>query len=174
MLSNNVSILNPYFAELGVSARLQPNTNFLRGNGWVLEQGFNEGASKAQLSSKFMQAFSSNDYIGYLTSKEYLYNDNAFIEKMSGVSRYLCTFRFQGKEYSIREFPNEKVLYCDNSIDETYKLRFAVNVEDMLPTYTLRMPTDMFIQSFRRYFSNGCFRFKNMECKAALICLLKY
>ena len=174
MLSNNVSLLNPYFAELGVSARLQPNTNFLRGNGWVLEQGFNEGASKAQLSSKFMQAFSNNEYIGYLTSKEYLYNDTAFIEKMSGVSRYLCTFRHQGKEYSIREFPNENVLYCDNSIDNTYKLRIAVDVEDMIPSYILRSPSDLFIQSFRRYFATGSFRFKNMECKAALICLLQY
>ncbi len=174
MLSNNVSVLNPYFAELGVSARLTSETNFLRGNGWVLEQGFNEGASKAQLESKFMQAFSKNDYIGYLTSKDYLYNDNAFIEKMSGVSRYLCTFRHQGKLYSIREFPNDKVLYVDNSIDETFKLKIAVDVEDMLPEYQLRMPNDIFIQAFRRYFNSGCFRFKNMECKASLICLLKY
>ena len=174
MLSNNVSVLNPYFAELGISARLQADTNFLRGNGWVLEQGFNIGASQAQLSSKFMQAFSSNEYIGYLTSKDYLYNDNAFVEKMCGVSNYLCTFRYKGKEYSIREYVNENVLYCDTSIDETFRIRIAVDIEDMIPSYTLRNSTDLTISIFRKYFNNGCFRFKNLECKASIIGLLKY
>lgn len=48
MLSNPVSIINPYFVELGISERLKDDTKFLRGNGFILEQGFIETASRAQ------------------------------------------------------------------------------------------------------------------------------
>jgi hypothetical protein len=40
MLSNPVSIINPYYVEMGISARLKDDTKFLRGDGFVLEQGF--------------------------------------------------------------------------------------------------------------------------------------
>ena len=40
MLSNAVTLINPYYTALGISLRLQPDTKFLRGDGWVLEQGY--------------------------------------------------------------------------------------------------------------------------------------
>lgn len=57
MLSNPVSIINPYFVELGISERLKDDTKFLRGDGFILEQGFIETASKAQKDSGFNKAF---------------------------------------------------------------------------------------------------------------------
>ena len=39
MLSNPVSIINTYYVELGISSRLTDETRFLRGDGFVLEQG---------------------------------------------------------------------------------------------------------------------------------------
>ena len=53
MLSNPVSIINPYYVELGISSRLTDETRFLRGDGFVLEQGFVESAADAQKSSGF-------------------------------------------------------------------------------------------------------------------------
>ena len=176
MLSNNVNILNPYFVELEISERLEKNTKFLRGRGFVLEQGFNENAQNAQKSSRFMQAFSNNEYANYSSSRSYLYNDTAFIEKMSGASRYICTIRFDGVEYSIREYQNEKgsCLYCDNTVDSSFKLRIAVRSSDMIPTYQFRLSNDLTVCVLRRYFNNGWFRFKNLQCKSAVINLLKY
>lgn len=174
MISNKVSILNPYYAELGIATRLTENTVFLRGNGWVLENGFNETASQAQNQSTFMKAFSSNEYMSYLKGKEYLYNDSAFIEKMTGASNYIATFRFDKKEYSIREYLNDGVLYVDKSVDKSFKIKIASSVDDMIPSFTLKTNTDMDVIVFRKYFNNGLFRFKDMECKNALINLLKY
>ncbi len=174
MLSNNVSVLNPYFCELGVSERLEPNTKFLKGNGWVLEQGFNESAMKAQKSSLFMQAFEGNSYAEYSSTSTYLYNDTAFIEKLSGTSTYICTLRFEGQEYSIREYPNEKCLYCDQSIDTTCRTKIAVEASDMIPSYNLRSNTDIVLLALRKYFNNGFFRFKNLQCKRAVLNALKY
>lgn len=68
MLSNPVSLLNPYYVSFGISDRLQENTKFLRGNGFVLEQNFNESASQAFLSSSFNQAFSGENMLPMLVS----------------------------------------------------------------------------------------------------------
>ena len=38
MLSNPVSIINPYYVEMGSSERLSSDVRFLRGHGYVLEQ----------------------------------------------------------------------------------------------------------------------------------------
>ena len=48
MLGNQVSIINPYYVELGITARLSEEVNFLRGDGFVLENGFIDSASQAQ------------------------------------------------------------------------------------------------------------------------------
>jgi hypothetical protein len=51
MLSNPVSLINPYYVELGISNRLRDDTKFLRGHGFILEQGFIDSASVAQKES---------------------------------------------------------------------------------------------------------------------------
>ena len=59
MLANQVSIINPYYVELDIATRLNENTNFLRGDGYVLENGFIETASRAQKESGVNRAFKS-------------------------------------------------------------------------------------------------------------------
>lgn len=176
MLSNNVNILNPYFVELGISERLEPNTKFLKGKGYVLEQGFNENAQDAQKNSRFMVAFSGNKYAYYSSSSSYLYSDTAFIEKVKGISKYLCTVRYDGTNYAIREYQSENgsCLFCDNSVDESFRLKIAVNASDMIPSFQMRLSNDLTINVLRKYFNNGWFKFKNQQCKAAIINLLKY
>lgn len=78
--SNTVTLLNPYFTELGISARLNKNVKFLRGVGWVLEQNLNESAAAANAESAFNRAFAaggSGEYSAYANSGEYL-NDSDF------------------------------------------------------------------------------------------------
>ena len=71
MLSNQVSLINPYYTELGISARLNSETKFLKGKGFVLEQGYIESASKAQQESGVFKAFSGNDYVAYSSQNIY-------------------------------------------------------------------------------------------------------
>ena len=48
MISNPVSIINPYYTELGITERLNKDTKYLRGHGYVLEQGYVDSAGEAQ------------------------------------------------------------------------------------------------------------------------------
>lgn len=174
MVANNVNVLNPYFVELGIADRLQPNTKYLRGTGWVLEMDYNENASKAQSSSTFMQAFSSNEYTNYSIGHKSLYSDDNFVEKLNGINRYVCTIKYKGTEYSIREYPEMGVIYCSDNIDSSFKLRIAVDTSDHNINYIMLNRYDGLIKLFRLYFEQGLFRFKTSKCKQAIINLLKY
>lgn len=174
MISNPVTLLNPYYRALGISNRLQDKTKFLRGDGFILEQGHNESAEKAQKTSGINRAFADTSYTSYSTNGRYLYDLNAFIEKLSGNNRYLCTVRYDGKEYAVREYTDQGLIYCDDRPDKTDKNKICVQTVDHNTDYTLMRSSDLFISSLRYYFDRGLFRFKNLECKNAILHLLSY
>lgn len=174
MLSNPVSIINPYYVELGISERLQENTKFLKGHGWILENGYVDSASRAMAESGFNKAFSANKYMDYAMQSTYLNDNKAFIERPTGDSKYLATIQYEGKEYAIREYFTEGVVYCDDHDDSTYKYRIAVTTDDHQINYVMLRRNDIFIQSMRYYFDKGCFRFKNLQCKEAVMKLISY
>lgn len=174
MLSNPVSIINPYYTELGISERLSANTKFMRGDGFVLEQGFVESASEAQKDSAFNRAFSANKYLAYSAENVYLNDSTAFIEKPSGRSRYLCTLRYNGCDFAVREFIELGIVYCDDKADMTFTTRLAVTTEDHNINYVMLKTSEILVQNLRYYFEKGCFRFKNLRCKEAVLKAISY
>ena len=122
MISNPVTILNPYYVAMDISTRLQKDTHFLRGDGFVLEQGYNETASKALKTSAFNRAFGSSDYIAYSAEGVYLQDDLSFIDTPSGRGKYVATIRYAGIDYGVREFPEIGIVFCDKSVDYQYPL----------------------------------------------------
>lgn len=174
MLSNPVSIINPYYVKMGISERLKDDTKFLKGEGFVLEQGFNEGASKAQKESGFNKAFARDEYVAYSCEAVYLNDNKAFIEKPDGVGRYLGTLRYKGTEFALREYLDAGVIYCDDHVDSTYKYKIAITSDDHSVNYVMLKRNDIFITNMRFYFERGCFRFKDLRCKEALMKLISY
>ena len=174
MLSNPVSIINPYYVELGVSERLRDDTKFLRGDGWVMEQGFIESASVAQKSSGFNRAFSRNKYVSYASENVYLNDSSAFIEKPEGKAKYLCTLKYKGTEFGIREYADLGIIYCDNRPDKTYRDRLAVTTADHDINYVMLSRNEMFVSTLRYFFEKGCFRFRDLRCKEAILKTLSY
>jgi hypothetical protein len=70
MISNPVTLLNPYYTQMGIADRLTEKTKFLRGEGYVLEQGYNEAASNAQKESALDRTMTTIcDEISHLGSK---------------------------------------------------------------------------------------------------------
>lgn len=174
MISNPVSLINPYYVEMDICDRLRTNTRFLKGDGFVLEQGYIESAAEAQKSSGFNRAFKSNAYIAYSAENVYLNDNQAFIEKPSGNSRYICTLRFDGTDYAIREYPDAGVLYCDTSPDNSFRVKIAVTTNDHNVNYVMLKRNEFFITNLRYYFDKGCFRFKDLRCKNAVLKMLSY
>lgn len=174
MLANPVSLLNPYYIALGITDRLKSDTKFMRGNGWVFENTFNENASVQQLESGFNKAFSSQKYVSYAASGVYLNDNTAFIEKPSGRTHYLCTIKYDGRNYGIREYPDLGIVYCDDKPDKTFTSKISVTTDDHEINYVMLKRNDMFLSNLRYYFEKGCFRFKDLRCKEAVLKALSY
>lgn len=174
MLSNAVSIINPYYVELGISERLRVDTKFLRGDGFVLEQGYNEAASAAQQTSGFNRAFAANQYVAYAAQNIYLNDSTAFVETPKGKNRYIATLRYNGTDFGIREFTAQGFVYCDASPDMSFPLRISVSTDDHAVNYVMLRRADLFLQNLRYYFDHGAFRFQNLKCKNAILKALSY
>ena len=174
MCSNPISLLNPYYVAMGISTSLKKNNKFLRGHGWVLEQGYVESAKTAQQNSGFNKAFATTSYSAYSAQGVYLNDNKTFIEKPSGVGRYIATIRFNNKEYAIREYTTRGIIYCDDHVDTSFKFKISITTDDLDINYVMLKRNDMFINHMRWYFDKGCFRFKDLLCKEAIMKMLSY
>lgn len=174
LISNPITLLNPYYVALGISDRLKANTHFLRGEGYVLEQGFNKAASKAQSESAFNRAFGNSKYTAYASQGIYLNDQLAFVEKMDGRNRYLATIRYNGINFGIREFPDLGIIYIDKRPDLTHRLRISVTKEDHTLNYVHMKNNEFFLSNLRFFFDHGCFRFADLQCKDALLKAIAY
>lgn len=174
MLSNPVSIINPYYVEMGISERLRDDTKFLRGDGFVLEQGYIDSASKAQKESGFNRAFARNSYVAYSSECVYLNDNKAFIEKPLTKGRYLATLKYHGKDFGIREYPEEGIIYCDDRPDSSFTTKITVTTDDHEINYVMLKRNDLFLSNLRWYFERGCFRFKDLRCKECVLKALSY
>lgn len=171
MIGNTVTMFNPYYMEFGVTQRLMPETKFLRGNGYVLEQGYNDAAQKAQLSSTFNKAFKNSNYLKYSASANYLASDQSFIAKLSGANQYICTIKYQDHLYGVRYYKNECLLYANASADSSYYLKLSASLEDHSEGCRLDCPPNLKML-FRKKFDMGAFRFQDYSSKMAVLTLI--
>lgn len=174
MLANQVSIINPYYVAMGICNRLNSETKFLRGDGYVLEQGFIESASDSQKESGFNRAFKENNYVAYSSENVYLNDNYSFIEKPTGKSRYICTLKYKGNDFGVKEFAESGFIYCDDKPDSTFPMKITVTTDDHSINYVMLKRNDFFLSNLRYLFERGCFRFKDMKCKEAILNALSY
>ncbi len=174
MISNPVSMLNPYYMYWDIGSRLDNKTQFLRGDGWVLEQGYVESAALAQKSSAFNRAFAKHQYVAYSAENVYLNDSLAFIDKPKGAGKYVCTLAYEGQDYAVREFANEGIMYCDSHADSSYPVKIAVTTADHDINYVMLRRNDKFLAVMKFFFEHGAFRFRDLQSKQALMAAISY
>lgn len=132
LIGNLIDIYNPYYESLGITQRLTPDCNYMRGDGWVLEQGFNSAASEAHEKSAFHRAFASESYTSTSKAKEYLIKDSQFIDKnIPNRGLYIATIRFNSVDYAIRYVEEYNIYYISTKIDPSKKIKFAATENDI-------------------------------------------
>lgn len=174
MLSNQVSLINPYYTSMKISARLNTETKFLKGKGFVLEQGFIDTASRAQKSSGVFKAFADEDYNKYSSENVYLNDNFNFIQEPQGRGKYIATLMYEGKQYGIVQYIHDGIIFCTSKADSTYPIKLAVTTEDHQVNYILMKNYQMLFMNLRYYFERGCFRFTDLKAKEALLCAISY
>lgn len=174
LISNPVSLINPYYTALKISGKLKGNTKFLRGDGFVVEQGHNESVAAQQSESGFNRAFAGSKYLKYSIYSDYLNDSKAFIEKPSGKNKYICTIKDNDREYCIREYPDEGLIYCGLEVDGSFPLKLSLTTDSHDINYIMIRNNPVLIANLRYYFERGCFRFKDLNCKDVITQLVGY
>ena len=165
MSSNAVTMLNPYFVSMDIGYRLQKDTKFLKGKGWVLESAFVESAASDLKQSGFAKAFASDKYMDYATQNTYLNDNNNFIEKLKGDYTYLLTLHFNGEDFCIRK--GDDFLYISDNVDPNFPLKVSVTVTDHGPDAILPPRSWDTLHTCKRFFELGKVYFKDLKCKQA-------
>lgn len=166
MISNFISLLNPIFFELGLTSILRPETKFLRGNGYVIEQNLNLEAVEAINQSSFSVAL--NEKIS--TKIEYINDNLTNIGKLKGKNSYVCSIKYGDSYYAIRRFFDENCLYCSKSVDFSHKKRYTNDANSIGTMWTMA-PS---IETLRKYYNRGKIYYSCLEAKEAIIDLIHY
>jgi len=174
MISNPVTTLNPYYTSMNISGRLTDQTKFLKGDGFVLEQGYVESVGLAQKESGFNRAFASDKYVTYSSESVYLNDSKSFIDRPVGKAKYICTLKYNGIEYGLKEYADAGFIYCDDKADTTFNIKITTTTDDHDINYVMLKRNDFIIANLRYLFERGCFRFKDLRCKEAVLSALSY
>ena len=174
MLSNKVSLINPYFLSLKISDRLRDDTKYLKGDGFVLEQTYLESAAQLQLASGFNRAFKDEDYVAYAAENVYLNDNTAFIDKPKGNSTYIATVRNNSTDYAVRFYIKDGLYFMDKAVDADYKVRLSFDATSHDTNYIMVGVTNPYVTMLKNAFERGLLRFRNQECKSAFFEMLRY
>lgn len=166
--SNSYSLLNPYFLKFGIHKRIQKGTKFIRGDGWVFEQCWNEKASSAIKQSALINSLGTKDSVSYATENKYLDND-CFVTKMSGKSEYIMTIIKNGKQYGIREFGD--IWYVSDKA-QTCSNYFSFSTNDHGECTKFLAHNSFVYMSLNHMFRMGNMRFKSIEEKDVILDVL--
>lgn len=135
LIGNLIDLYNPYYESLGITQRIDPNCNYMRGHGWVLEQGFNAAASEAHKASAFHRAFANESYTATSKAKEYLIKDSQFIDKnIPNRGWYVATIAFKNQKYGIRYIEEFNIYYISQKPDPSKTVEFAATENDVSTT----------------------------------------
>ena len=174
MIANYSSIINPYYVKMGISDRLRSDTKYLRGDGWVLEQGYYPDAAQALKESGFMRAFGNSSYNKFAAENVYLNDNTAFIGVPKGKGRYLATIAYKDELYAVRAFSSQGIVYCDQNVDHSFPVKLALTTEDHQINYVMLRSSSDLVLNLRWYFEKGCFLFKNLQAKECIMKLVSY
>lgn len=161
-VGNAISLLAPLYSVTDISGRIQDDTKFLRGDGYVLEQTYNKHAAEAQNQSIFNKALHANPENGIIYKEN---KDN--IKKLKGNSVYLCSFSYKGEEFAIRRF-NNGFYFCNRKVDKTFRKKFTSEEPGLMWTIP---PT---VTTYRRVYEQGKFMFSDLKCREALVDFIHY
>ena len=169
MLSNLISLTNPYFQGWGIVDKIPEGCTYFRWYGAVFEFGYNEAAADAQKKSGVMRAARGvTKYAAYAQDKgKFLADNYDMVEKLSGRSHYWCTLKDGKDYYAVRIFDNG-YMYVDDKPDMSYTITIATK-ESMDNDVFLSAYMSVIKQQMFKFYGRGAVRFKTLTCKEAFL-----
>lgn len=170
LASNNITLYNPYYDYFGVSTRLKPETKFLRGHGWCLEQTLNYEAAEAMRAR--YKGITGKD-MDYAASNIYLRDTDAFLDPSNGPKGCLAVFVLRGKSYSVWGMARDDIWLISSRLKGETRNVYACTDDDHKPgTVRLARTAEVF-KFLRKSYQQGMVRFDTGSARAAWLEILE-
>lgn len=169
MLSNRVSLFNPYYLALGITERYQKRTKYMKGDGYVFESLINSDLANQIEQTAFNRAFSTVDYMNYLADKDFMKaGEMDDIFKIIGDKMYVCTIKLDS--FNIGIWNTDVYYYACSQINPTTNNVIGVKNNHGIET----KPDNILLKiemrkRLRRAFDSGTLIFENAKIKESLV-----
>lgn len=167
LISNMISIINPYFVALGIHKRFSPETKKMRGNGWCLQVTHNAVATTASTNSLFERAFGEDEQTLSDNFNKFMDSLNLVGKQNLGQLRMVCIFYVKKRAYGI--WAGNNYFYVSTKYDISCKHKYALDLESHKEDTVLITRFEPFFAGLRKYFEKGYVRFQDVECRVALV-----
>lgn len=162
MLANAVSEINPYFMFFDLYLPYNNDIKLFKDGLILLQYMDNKPYKEAKKQTRFGKLVSGTDYEDYAIDNKFTDDNKIFIEKKSGQSKFLFSFKYKNNIFGIWVDYNNSKMYISNDYLEN-GLCFATTTDDHSPNTLLYSIAkkytcwNMFIQNFKLgnvYFEN--------------------
>lgn len=164
-LSNNVSVVNPYF----LFWNLRPNQKkrFNKYGHMIIEFVQNEEFKEAKYKTKFGQIIQGTKYGNYAIENESLTDNMNFIEKKTGAAKFDFSIYYHGHTYGFWSDYVAGFVYCSYDVDPFNKLQFVLSDKDHRPNMLLvkNANSSFCLKQFLKAYEMGYMRFENIQIK---------
>lgn len=169
LISNVISIVNPYYLSLGIHKVLRPDTKNLRGEGWVLQITLNKEAQSFGMESSFDKAFGMDETFESAINNKYLDNLSFCVRLNTNKMSLQFIFTIKGKSYGVWY---DGLYYVSTRYDPNCRRRYAADLKSHMENTIMIRKSDPVFKTLKEYFERGYFRFENVECRTSFIELL--
>lgn len=173
MIGNLIDINNPYYEKLGCLYDMDIKCKFYKGEGFVIEQGFNEESASKHKQSAFHKAFKNDSYINASQEKEYINTDYTMLLKVNDLNGYyICTIRHLDTLYSVRYLNDIGMYYVSRNPDTSHNIGFACSKDDISERYIFDKSNN-YVRRLKVQFYKGNVRFDTFKSREAFLEFIK-
>lgn len=164
LASNTISIDNPYFSMLGCVDKLQSNTKFYRGDGYVVQIYRNEDVAEAQRQSGFNRAFKRTAELAMSLDNTWLNDNGACVAKPDGWGHGISYYNFvlDNQKFGVYEYADVGLWFISRKYNPKALLNFNIGDACENLTSVINAPH---VQKLRRLYFDGQVRFNDQQLK---------
>lgn len=171
LLGNNVSMLNPYFIFFDVTRRKKVDTKYVRGRGWIAEFLYNKSAGDAIKANGLYRAFDS-DYMEYSANNKKLFNEDEFIGKAVGKTKYLFTIKHNNKLWGVREELTSGKVFISEQFDQSSKNVLVFSSGEHSSNTVMLSKNSFISKRLKDSYQLGLLRFSSLNAKNVIYDIL--
>lgn len=165
LLSNAISITNPYFSYFDLSLPYGSDTKLFKNKTILVHYIRNYAYRDEKKSSRFGSLIEGTKYSQYAIDNEFLRDSRAFIRKKTPASKFFFIFILNGHSLGVWIDYHEMLLFISKDYDPKCPMIFSLTNDDHIENTKLLSRRSPYYQSLINYYREGRLCFESQTIK---------